>query len=242
MAVYLQGGMVLLDSGLVAISTDCCCGVGACCNEDSTCNIRTELECIGLGGTYLGNGVPCDPNPCGGGACCCHGICVNQPSGAACLECQGAYYYGDGTACSDPGVDCGDVGCCTHVDTTCHTTVFGEECVIFFAGGFCVEGDTLCCDALTQQHCPFSSDLGSTYCCDLDYTCCGGFDPSTCCNTLTEQCLHPVDPGTGDVGSFCCPIDWTPCGFEPCCDPATQHCCDVGGGILVCFPIGTPCT
>ncbi len=53
MAVYLQGGMVLLDSGAVAIDTGCCCGE-ACCifrftlHTHTTCE-GTTMECAGPG-------------------------------------------------------------------------------------------------------------------------------------------------------------------------------------------------
>lgn len=36
---------------------------GACCIDD-LCSIRSRTECIGLGGIYVGDDVPCDPNPC----------------------------------------------------------------------------------------------------------------------------------------------------------------------------------
>lgn len=36
---------------------------GACC-VGSDCSIETEEDCVGMGGDYQGNDVPCDPNPC----------------------------------------------------------------------------------------------------------------------------------------------------------------------------------
>ncbi len=36
---------------------------GACCVGDE-CSITTESACIAKGGTYQGDGSPCDPNPC----------------------------------------------------------------------------------------------------------------------------------------------------------------------------------
>ncbi len=61
--------MVLLDSSSVATDEMCCCGdTGACC-IDGMCSITTEEDCTGMGGTYLGNGTTCDPNPC---ACSCN--------------------------------------------------------------------------------------------------------------------------------------------------------------------------
>ena len=41
------------------------CGpdTGACC-IDGECSLLTETECIAAGGSYQGDNVPCDPNPC----------------------------------------------------------------------------------------------------------------------------------------------------------------------------------
>ncbi len=168
---------------------------------------------------------PCDD--CGGGgigACCIDGFC-SILSAADCATSSG-YYFGDGTDCDpDP---CSDLGCCTCPDLTCGVTLSGD-CVF------------PCSFTINSHCCPSGFEQTTAYCCDNGFTCCGGFDPNTCCNDLTEQCTHPVDPDSGHVGAFCCPIDWIPCGFEPCCDPATEHCCEFGGGVLACLPIGTPC-
>ncbi len=167
---------------------------------------------------------PCDDCGGGTGACCIDGFC-SILSAVDCATGSG-YYFGDGTDCSpDP---CPDLGCCTCPDFSCATTLSGD-CIS--PCGFSAVGH--CCPAGFEQSIP--------YCCDNGFTCCGGFSPNDCCNALTEQCVHPIDPETGIPGAFCCPIDWTPCGFEPCCDPATQHCCDLGGGLLSCLPIATPC-
>ncbi len=63
MSVYLKDDMVLLDSDMVATDAMCCCG-GACC-IGSDCSITAnETDCTDMGGTYQGDGTPCDPNPC----------------------------------------------------------------------------------------------------------------------------------------------------------------------------------
>ena len=91
---------------------DCTIPTGACCVGD-VCSVVTESECGDLGGMYLGDDVPCDPNPCGSGACC------EWPSG----DCQevsfddcnalgaGWTFLGGGTSCTPnpcptPGDDC----------------------------------------------------------------------------------------------------------------------------------------
>lgn len=43
--------------------------IGACCFDDGTCVVTTQNLCESEGGTYLGDGTSCIPNPCGGGAC-----------------------------------------------------------------------------------------------------------------------------------------------------------------------------
>jgi len=40
---------------------------GACC-DGGECTIEHEADCAGLGGTYQGDGVPCDPDPCAAAA------------------------------------------------------------------------------------------------------------------------------------------------------------------------------
>jgi len=41
-------------------------GLGACCLPDSTCATLLQADCVALGGTFLGEGTSCTPNPCGG--------------------------------------------------------------------------------------------------------------------------------------------------------------------------------
>ncbi len=246
-------------------------GFGACCNADNSCTDGvTQFDCTSSGGIYQGDGTDCSVVVCGGGGPtggCCVGNACSILTSVECSSMHGTY-LGDGSNCF--GIDCTTVsqlGCC-HCPTgegSCEgsycCTILGTDChsPCSFSAGFGGYGPAFCCpeggdpvygcatcidwpEELATHCCPLSTDIGSYYCCDTGYTCCGGFDPSTCCNDLTEQCVHPVDPETGYVGSFCCPIDWIPCGFDPCCDPATQYCCDVGGGLLVCLPIGTPCS
>ena len=38
---------------------------GACCFPDDSCAEMTAADCAQAGGDYQGDGVPCDPNPCG---------------------------------------------------------------------------------------------------------------------------------------------------------------------------------
>jgi hypothetical protein len=60
-----------IDGGFQGIGTTCadvpdpCGATGACCQGDEICSEETEDDCVDLiGGSYLGDDVPCDPNPC----------------------------------------------------------------------------------------------------------------------------------------------------------------------------------
>jgi len=69
--------------------------VGACCIEQD-CFVMSEQACLDAGGTYKGDGVSCDPNPCLG---CCNEI--NTPLGRGDID-----YYNDG---ADDAVDISDL-------------------------------------------------------------------------------------------------------------------------------------
>ncbi len=111
---------------------------GACCFDDGTCSVTTQTICESSGGSYQGDGTPCDPNPCPQptGACCSDdGIC----SITTFEDCTGAY-LGDGTSC-EPN-PCGD---CPHNDTICITFSGIEKCPCVDVGSFSIEfdGDTI---------------------------------------------------------------------------------------------------
>ncbi len=99
---------------------------GACCYEDSefglVCVEMIEEYCVDLGGYWYGPGsvcsdpfVECDPLP-EDGACC-----VEEEPGSGswyCIETSQAdchasagVWYGAGSHCTDPGINCDPVGC-----------------------------------------------------------------------------------------------------------------------------------
>ncbi len=83
--------------GLVGARDVGCASQGACCYPDETCALSSEAECVEVG-TYLGDGVMCEPNPCPRtGACCLHAYCARL-SAADCAS-YGGTYEGDGTLC-----------------------------------------------------------------------------------------------------------------------------------------------
>jgi hypothetical protein len=72
--------------------------LGACCiGED--CSLMTEADCLTAGGTFVGVGTLCDPNPCTAGACCIAGVCSILTEDN-CLT-AGGTFQGLGTLC-DP--------------------------------------------------------------------------------------------------------------------------------------------
>ncbi len=73
---------------------------GACCFADGSCVVASQAECDALNGTYQGDGVSCDPNPCPSSGACCFddGTCL-QLSEVECLA-QSGIYQGVGTDCS----------------------------------------------------------------------------------------------------------------------------------------------
>ncbi len=222
MAVYLSGGSVLLDSGLIATSIDCCCGggeTGGCCVGD-TCSILTSEECSAQHGTYRGNGTDC------------FGVdCTIEPQFGCCI-------------CPDLGESCAGAYSCRILSTDCN-----DPCTFF--PGFGGYGPSSCCDVcehgttvsvcfdwpptLASYCCPCYPPAGINRCCfigvegDPDfphYTCCGQGDDS-CCNDSTEQCCENVDPESGDPFNYCCGLDGTCCGFFGCC-PSGTTCTELG--------------
>ncbi len=68
---------------------------GACCADDGSCSITTEVGCVG---TYQGDGTVCDPNPCSQlGACCDNANNCTQTTEA---DCTG--YWEVGTCSPNP--------------------------------------------------------------------------------------------------------------------------------------------
>lgn len=79
-------------------------GTGACCVPGGYCYVTTPAGCAAFGGSYQGNGVECQTDPCGFvvGACCLpSGECISV--NAADCTLQGGTYRGDGVPCG-PGL------------------------------------------------------------------------------------------------------------------------------------------
>ncbi len=163
---------------------------GACC-IDPDCSITTAVACNLLGGIYQGDGITCDPNPCGTpvtGACCKDGMC-SILSEADCVS-SGGVYQGDGTNCA--------TNCCTHYGTCCHCKPcpgFGDCDFIDYPG----ECDTNTLDA--DCGCPFPDPMNPCICgtsrlCDWTFnvgvhTCFGFGGQCNCFSNSIDECPPP---------------------------------------------------
>jgi len=109
---------------------------GACCLPDpcGLCEFVSADECAANGGTYQGDDVTCEPNPCDCppifGACCVGCTCFVTTRG----DCAGSggVYYGDDTLCQQ--VSCGDptLSVCCLPDGSCLVI---SQCDCTNAGG-----------------------------------------------------------------------------------------------------------
>jgi hypothetical protein len=113
---------------------------GACCIADE-CYYVPEDDCFPIGAEFLGEGVPCDPNPCLPSACCMYDGSCEVLNATDCFI-QGGVHVG-GPCDPNP---CGDGACCM-AGGICETlNVF--DCYQFsgfYVGGPC---DPNPCEAL----------------------------------------------------------------------------------------------
>jgi hypothetical protein len=74
--------------------------IGACCITGGSCQVLGEEECTVVGGTYMGSGTNCDPNPCAlpTGACCLTDQSCIVVTQGECSQ-QGGSYQGDDSVC-----------------------------------------------------------------------------------------------------------------------------------------------
>ncbi|MCK4658300.1 MAG: hypothetical protein KAV82_02155 [Phycisphaerae bacterium] len=101
----------LSDDGVACTpDVDCTIPTGACCT-DTGCQVLTPGECAAAGGSYVGDDVSCDPDPCAVGACCLwpSGDCEEYTE-AECTDAGGTFMgYGSTcatTMCPTPGDNC----------------------------------------------------------------------------------------------------------------------------------------
>ncbi len=112
---------------------------GACCFDDGSCSVTTQIACISAMGTYQGDGTDCDTT----GACCDEmGNCTVTTEGC----CTGTY-QGDDTTC-DPDPCTPPTGACCH-DTTCDIET-EDDCT---GSGGTYQGDDTTCDPNPCEAC-----------------------------------------------------------------------------------------
>ncbi|MCH7632036.1 MAG: hypothetical protein IIB59_02385 [Planctomycetes bacterium] len=116
----LEGGGVFTTIGEACSSQTC--PAGACCNDDETCDIRTEAGCTGA---YMDDDTICEIDSCVIGACCVDDRCVAD---IRLIECDlaGGLFAGAGSTCDD--VDACLSGACCKGNCTCEADVLGFEC------------------------------------------------------------------------------------------------------------------
>ena len=109
------------------------CVLGACCIDGQVCrDDLMMLECLDIEGYWLGDGVPCDPNPCTSslGACCFAEAGCSMIDGGDCFA-AGGLWLGAAVTCED-GV-CSTPSACCLPDGTC-AMLLPHECVYVEAG------------------------------------------------------------------------------------------------------------
>ncbi|MGD8454421.1 MAG: dockerin type I repeat-containing protein [Phycisphaerae bacterium] len=74
------GGRGPSEVGPGTLTISCFEHTGACCIDDD-CQMLTAPACVAAGGEYLGDDIPCDPNPCTEAACY-HRVELYSTSGA----------------------------------------------------------------------------------------------------------------------------------------------------------------
>ncbi len=124
--IALSGGSSY-SAGLKSVS------LGACCIPGELCQFTTLMDCeLVLGGTYLGDGVNCEPHPCVG-ACCLNGgvECIDTVTIFDCEFTYGGMWQGTDTSCVT--INCADVFKVVADD---------EEPMDHFGSAIAVDGDT----------------------------------------------------------------------------------------------------
>jgi hypothetical protein len=208
--------------------------LGACC-VGTECSQQTESGCAELGGVFLGIGIPCDPNPCGGGGTgrpCCYpgGSCVDDLSDELCAAGGGESWGSSSDHCSDFTTPCCPCWYFTgHITgTVCWSAAGGEtenctEEIDQFIDGYVAFGSTggdFCCGKV-----PWGGDDNGdgTFTVHLTkgvVTDCGGFFVTP--EDFTFDCGDDFDVefDLTDYGSDCD----DPCSGGVCdCDPVTTR-------------------
>ncbi|MCH7814362.1 MAG: hypothetical protein IID40_10125, partial [Planctomycetes bacterium] len=101
----VNDGYQLLPRSMSDITTAACTPPEGGCCVGLSCSVGTFVDCAGLGGTYLGGGTGCSPNPCLPQGTCC------LPTGACVITDEIACLADSGLWNGDPPIDCGQITC-----------------------------------------------------------------------------------------------------------------------------------
>jgi spore coat protein A len=170
---------------------------GACCFEDGHCEQQTQADCDTLGETYLGDGIPCTPNPCQQpvGACCFgDGACLSQTE-AAC-QTAGGTYQGDNTSCVPNPCPQPSAACC-------------------FTSGTCTFVSESVCNSMGGTWQGLGTDCAPNPCPQPTGACCA--DDGTCSVETPGDCASAGGTYQGD--DTICTFNLCPVVLDPYLDP-----------------------
>lgn len=143
---------------------------GACCFSDGSCETHSQSGCEVQGGSYQGDDVLCDPDPCPQLGACCYP--VGNCSMTLAVDCTGEW-QGAGTSC-DPNPCPQALGACCYLDGRCEY-LLAVDC--------------------TGQWQGFGSNCDPNPCPPLLGACCS--PDGTCAWTLVADCTEEWQgPGT----------------------------------------------
>ncbi len=214
---------------------------GACCRAGWPCEVTDESRCEQGGGTYMGDGSNCNPDPCVTGACC------NQTTfacfdGDTLADCNnrgpGFTFLGGGTVCAN---DCVSGACCIVPGEGQPPGCFGAytpwDCATAFGtfvpGGTCTATEACC--------------LAVGGCQDMDPICCladGGVPQgsgvlciSNPCGAPTRACCLPSGVCQTETLGDCQALNgtWGNTAADQCTTP--EACCFESSGCLDLDPL-----
>ena len=186
---------------------------GACCFCNFTCQVLTPEACAAQGGTYLGDGTDCSPNPCA------------VPTAACCLP-DGACVEATPCVCEQIGGVPQSATTCSQVQCPAPST---EACC--FANGTCADRTPANCAAQggTAQgpgtSCATAPCPPAEACCLANGTC-ADRTPSSC----AAQGGTPQGPGSS-CSTVTCPMPTGACCIAGQCTPdMSRAACQAAGG------------
>jgi len=170
---------------------------GACCLPNGDCEVKTEAECDDAGGSWLGEGTDCDPNPCPPpvGACCLPDGSCSDLTQAECTA-AGGFWGGWESVCAT--YFCGQYGACCYLDGTC---TFGRQTDCPAGQNAVWQGQGTLCDPNPCVAAPTGA------CCDLAGSCSVTFEVNCTGPWTTWLIGEDCDPNPCPQRGACCRPD-----------------------------------